>query len=112
MLRKIRTVPDGRQTLNRVPRHETPRSNALFETKHRPLAAFQGLPSWEQSVAHATGFCENKIPPAGSVVLTSRLLTPEYRHHASSKVPIPPPDTVSFSKNRERPFCLGGPGSR
>jgi hypothetical protein len=51
-LRKIRIAPGVRQSLIRVPQHETPRSNASFETKHRLPAEFQGLPSWEQSVAH------------------------------------------------------------
>src|SRR5215467_14060739 len=51
-LRKIRTAPAEQTPLNRVPRHETPRSNASFETQHRPPAEFPGLPSWEQSVAH------------------------------------------------------------
>src|SRR5882757_7812371 len=53
-LRKIRKAPGERRPLNRVPRHETPRSNASFETKHRLLVAFQGLPSWGQIVAYET----------------------------------------------------------
>src|SRR4030095_15284813 len=53
-LRKIRKVPAEKRPLIRVPRHETPRSNASFETPHPPPAKFQGLPSWEQSVAHQT----------------------------------------------------------
>src|SRR5258708_1259923 len=61
MLRKIRKAPGERRPLNRVPLHETPRSNASFETKHRLPAEFQGLPSWGQSVAYETWFCENKI---------------------------------------------------
>src|SRR5882724_2597661 len=53
-LRKIRKAPGERRPPIRVPRRETPRSNASFETKHRPPAEFLGLPSWEQSVAHGT----------------------------------------------------------
>ena len=60
-LRKVRKAPDGRRPLNRVPRHGIPRSNASFETKHRPPAEFPELPSWEQSVAYETCYCENKI---------------------------------------------------
>src|SRR5215471_20477799 len=51
-LRKIQTRPAEQRPLNRVRRHETPRSNASFETPHPPPAEFPGLPSWEQSVAH------------------------------------------------------------
>ena len=51
-LRKARKAPGGRRPLNRVPRHETPRSNASFETKHRPPAEFPELLSWEQSVTY------------------------------------------------------------
>ena len=61
MLRKIQKAPGERRPPSRVPRHETPRSNASFETKHRPPAEFPELPSWEQSVAYETCFCENKI---------------------------------------------------
>ena len=53
-LRKIRKAPGEQRLLIRVPRHETPRSNASFETTHRLPAAFQGLLSWEKSVAHET----------------------------------------------------------
>src|SRR5262245_2056789 len=53
-LRKIQTAPAEQRPPNRVPRHETPRSSASFETQHRPPAEFQGLLSWEQSVAHET----------------------------------------------------------
>jgi hypothetical protein len=60
-LRKVRKAPGGRRPLNRVPRHGIPRSNASFETKHRPPAEFPELLSWEQSVAYETCFCENKI---------------------------------------------------
>ena len=60
-LRKIRTTPDERRPLNRIPRREIPPSSASFETRHRPLAEFPGLPSWEQSVAYRVRFCENKI---------------------------------------------------
>src|SRR5438874_2352831 len=60
-LRKIRKAPGEKRSLNRVPRREIPRSNASFETKHRLPAEFQGLPSWGQSVAYETWFCENKI---------------------------------------------------
>src|SRR5262249_3926000 len=51
-LRKNRKGPAEPRVLSRVPRHETPPSNASFETKHRPPAKFLGSPSWEQSVAH------------------------------------------------------------
>src|SRR5215471_406779 len=60
-LRKIRIAPRARQSLIRVPQHETPRSNASFETKHRLPEEFPGLPSWDQSVVHRMCFCENKI---------------------------------------------------
>src|SRR5215469_13484432 len=53
-LRKIRTAPAERRPLNRVPRHEAPRSNASFETQHRLPAEFPGLASWEKSVAYQT----------------------------------------------------------
>src|SRR5262249_5687953 len=51
-LRKIRKAPAERRP--RVPRHETPRSNASFETQHHPPEEFPELPSWEQRVAHQT----------------------------------------------------------
>jgi len=54
MLRKIQKAPGEPRPLSRARPHETPRSNASFETKHRPPVAFQGLPSWVQSVAHET----------------------------------------------------------
>jgi hypothetical protein len=60
-LRKARKAPGWRRPVNRVPRHEIPRSNASFETKHRPPAEFPELLSWEQSVAYETLVCENKI---------------------------------------------------
>src|SRR5438067_11885618 len=60
-LRKIRIAPGERRPLNRVPERETRRSNASCETKHRLPAELQGLPSWGQSVAYETWFCENKI---------------------------------------------------
>jgi hypothetical protein len=53
-LRKIQKAPGERKPPNRAPRHEIPRSNASFETKHRPPVAFQGLPSWGQIVDHET----------------------------------------------------------
>src|SRR5258708_21206801 len=53
-LRKIRKAPGEPRPLNRVPRHEIPRSNASFETKHRLPVEFPELPSWEQSVLHET----------------------------------------------------------
>src|SRR5262249_41731364 len=61
MLRKIQKALRERRALNQVPRHETPRSNASFETKHRLPAVFGELASWVQSVAHDGCFCENKI---------------------------------------------------
>ena len=53
-LRKIRPTPAEQRPLNRVPGHETPPSSASFETQHHPPVEFQGLPSWEQRVAHET----------------------------------------------------------
>ena len=60
-LRKNRKEPVEPKALTPVPRHETPRSNASFETKHRPLAEFLGSLSWIQSVTHEVQLCENKI---------------------------------------------------
>src|SRR4051794_14854582 len=46
-LRKIRRVPPNRIPLTtRFPEHAKPQSNASSETKHRPPAAFQELPSF------------------------------------------------------------------
>jgi len=53
-LRKVRKAPGGRRPLNRIPRHGIPRSNASFETKHRPPAEFPELLSWEQRVNRET----------------------------------------------------------
>src|SRR4029077_10404089 len=50
-LRKIRRAPAARIPLTPARAHATPRSNASFETKHRPPAAFQELPSWLQRLA-------------------------------------------------------------
>jgi hypothetical protein len=60
-LRKNRQGPAEPRALTPVLRHETPRSNASFETQHRLPAEFLGLPSWVWSVAHEIQFCENKI---------------------------------------------------
>jgi len=111
-LRKIRTVPAERNPLNRVLRHEIPRSNASFETKHRPPAEFQGLPSWEKSVAHDTRFCEHKIAPrffsANSRLSLEGIQPPRLQLQCHSR-----PDariTLTFSKSRERACCLGRSG--
>jgi hypothetical protein len=45
-LRKIRRAPAERIPLTPCPEHAKPRSNASFETKHHPPAAFQELPSF------------------------------------------------------------------
>ena len=50
-LRKIRRVPPDRILLTRPPAHAKPRSNASFETKHRPPAAFPELPSFTKGRA-------------------------------------------------------------
>src|SRR5205823_10390702 len=50
-LRKNRREPAWPIPLSPAPEHATQRSNASFETKHRPPAAFPELPSWPQSVA-------------------------------------------------------------
>jgi hypothetical protein len=47
-LRKIRRVPAGQIPLIPARAHAIPRSNASFETKHRPPAAFQELLSFTQ----------------------------------------------------------------
>src|SRR5436309_14242272 len=60
-LRKIRRAPLERIRLNPCREHAIPRSNASFETKHPPPAAFQELPSWLQRVARRMRFSENKI---------------------------------------------------
>lgn len=104
-LRKIRKAPVERRPQFRVPRHETPRSNASFETKHRLPAAFLGLPSWEQSVAHETWFCENKI---------ARLLCRGNRGGCSwDALPLEDQfcrDCYPPSKRRECPCRLWRPG--
>jgi hypothetical protein len=51
-LHKVRKAPAGRRPLNQVLQHGIRRSNASFETKHRPPAEFPELLSWEQSVAY------------------------------------------------------------
>ena len=51
-LRKIRIVPGERIPLTPARAHATPRSNASFEMKHRPPAAFRELSSWLQTVAY------------------------------------------------------------
>ena len=60
-LRKTQKVHAEQRTRNRLRRHAIRQSNASFETKHRLPAAFQGLPSWVESVAHQMLFGENKI---------------------------------------------------
>src|SRR5436190_2104972 len=45
-VRKIRKAPAERIPLSPPRAHATPRSNASFETKHRPPAAFRELPSF------------------------------------------------------------------
>src|SRR5438094_10290838 len=47
-LRKIRRVPAERIPLTPSRAHATPQSNASFETKHRPPAAFPELLSFTQ----------------------------------------------------------------
>src|SRR5438093_12961940 len=47
-LRKIRRVPAERILLTPSRAHATPQSNASFETKHRPPAAFPELLSFTQ----------------------------------------------------------------
>src|SRR5438034_8927999 len=54
MLRKNRRGPAWPIPLSPAPEHATQRSNASFETKHRPPAVFPELPSWPQSVAQRT----------------------------------------------------------
>ena len=60
-LRKTRRAPAWPIPLSLAPEHAKQRSNASFETMHHPLEAFPELPSWLQSVAQRTQFCENKI---------------------------------------------------
>src|SRR2546425_12786885 len=65
-LRKIRRAPVERIPPTPTREHATPRSNASFETKHPPPAAFQELPSWLQRVARRTLSSENKIVRSGA----------------------------------------------
>ena len=60
-LRKIWRVLLERSRPTPFPEHAKQQSNASFETKHRPLAAFLGLPSWLRRVAQTSQFSENKI---------------------------------------------------
>src|SRR6266516_870228 len=60
-LRKIQRAPAARIPLTPARAHAIPRSNASFETKHRPPAAFRELSSWLQRLAQSTRLCENKI---------------------------------------------------
>ena len=89
MLRKIQRAPASPRPPNRARRHETPRSNASFETKHRPPAEFPELLSWEQSVAYETCFCENKIARRFCSGRLARCLREECRRHACPTVVIP-----------------------
>ena len=91
-LRKIRKAPGEKRSLNRVPRRETPRSNASFETKHRLPAEFQGLPSWGQSVAYETWFCENKIARRFYRASWSAVYGTNAGATPAATVPIPPGD--------------------
>src|SRR2546426_8101861 len=50
-LRKTRRAPHERIPLIRSPAHARRPSNASFETKHRPPAAFRELPSWLRTIA-------------------------------------------------------------
>src|SRR5262249_54271361 len=50
-LRKIRRVLAERIQVTPAPAHARRLSNASFETKHRPPAAFQELPSWLHIIA-------------------------------------------------------------
>src|SRR5262249_24793991 len=50
-LRKIRPVPAEPIPLTPARRHARRPSNASFETKHRPPAAFRELPSWLRIIA-------------------------------------------------------------
>ena len=47
-LRKIQKAPFARIPLTPAPEHAKRRSNASFETKHRPPATFQGSLSFTQ----------------------------------------------------------------
>ena len=76
MLRKIQRAPVELRPGSQVPPHETPRSNASFETKHHLPAKFPELLSWGESVAQGTWFCENKIS-GGSVLPVDGLLRKE-----------------------------------
>src|SRR5207244_10538590 len=89
-LRKIRKAPGEKRSLNRVPRRETTRSNASFETKHRLPAEFQGLPSWGQSVAYETWFCENKIARRFCSPSWWAVYGPNAGATPPATVPIPP----------------------
>src|ERR1043166_963520 len=105
--RKIRKAPAERRPLNRVLRREIPRSNASFETKHRPPAAFLGLLSWEQSVVHETRFCENKIARQFCIASWSAVS----RTNTGATPPLQRSDTLSLSKSREHRCCLRRPDS-
>src|SRR6266446_5025119 len=59
-LRKIRRAPVERIPPTPCREHATPRSNASFETKHRPPAAFQGSLSFTKRRL-TNAFSENKI---------------------------------------------------
>src|SRR5215469_8541942 len=58
--RKIQQAPAEQRALNRLPRHATPRSNASFETKHRPPAAFLGSPSCYEAWPNRADFARIK----------------------------------------------------
>jgi hypothetical protein len=104
-LRKIRTVPAEQNPLKRVPRHETPRSNASFETQHRPPAEFPGLPSWEQSVAHRMLFCETKIAQPFSRARCPPVSGRDYSRHAPPLRCQSRRDTLPFNKSQGRLGC-------
>src|SRR5438067_9152502 len=67
-LRKIRRVPAERILLTPSRAHATPQSNASFETKHRPPAAFLELLSFTQRRATNVTLRELNRARCGSVV--------------------------------------------
>src|SRR5207247_4954345 len=67
-LRKIRRVPAERIPLTPSRAHATPQSNASFETKHRPPAAFPELLSFTQRRSTNVTLRELNRARCGSVV--------------------------------------------
>ena len=89
-LHKILRAHDAPTPLNPPPVHATPRSNASFETKHRPPATFQESLSYHNKVIQRLCVSQNKF--ALAAVGLSRRQHVRRRRAGCKAIPTPPND--------------------